>query len=69
MLSGAACGLLLLSGGLAVALVMDAFRRLTLLTSGAVPLLVSLLATCETLVAVVPTITLCFHTSSLGILT
>ena len=67
MLSGTICGLLLLYGGLAVALAMDAFPRLTLLALGAVPLLVSLLATYETLV-VVPTIPLCFHTSSLDIL-
>ena len=50
MLSGTACGLLLLLlllllGVLAVALDMDAFLRLTLLTLGAVPLLVTLLAT------------------------
>ena len=60
-----------------VALVMDAFPRLTLLALRAVPLtllallavplLVSLLARYETLV-VVPTIPLFFHTSSLGIL-
>ena len=68
MLSETVCGLLLLYGGLAVALAMDAFLRLTLLALGAVPLLVSLLATYETLVVVVPTVPLCFHTSSLGIL-
>ena len=68
MLSGTACGLLLLYSGLAAALAMDAFPRLTLLALGAVPLLVSLLATYETLVVVLPTILLCFHTSSLGIL-
>ena len=47
---------------------MDAFPRLTLLILGAVPLLTSLLATYETLVVVVPTIPLRFHTGSLGIL-
>ena len=54
--------------GLAVALAMDAFPRDTLLALGAVSLLVSLLATYETLVVVVPTIPLCFHTSSVGTL-
>ena len=68
MLSGTACGLLLLSRGQAVAPAMDAFPRLTLLALGAVPLLVSLLTTYETLVVVVRTILLCFHTSSFGIL-
>ena len=68
MLSGTVCGLLLLCGGLAVALIMDAFPRLTLLASGAVPLLVSLLATYETFVVVAPTTQLCFHTSRCGIL-
>ena len=68
MLSGTVCGLLLLCGGLAVALVMTAFPRLILLTLGSVPLLVSLLATYETLLVVVPTNPLCFHISSLGIL-
>ena len=67
MLSGTAWGLLLLYRDLAVGLVMDAFPRLAL-ALGAVPLLVSLLATYETLVVVVPTTTLCFHTSFLGIL-
>ena len=47
---------------------MDAFPRLTLLALGAVPLLVSLLATYGTLVGVVPTTPLWFHTSGLGIL-
>ena len=68
MLIGTVCGLLLQCGGLAVAPVMDAFPRLTLLALGAVPLLVSLLATYETFVVVVPTISLCFDTSSLGVL-
>ena len=47
LLSRTACGLLLLLllGGLAVALTMNAFSRLTLLASGAVLLLVTLLAT------------------------
>ena len=48
MLSGAACWLLLLLllvGGLAVTLAMNAFRRLVLLALGAVPSLVFLLAT------------------------
>ena len=49
-------------------MVMDAFPRLTLLALGAVPLLVSLLATYETLVVAVSTTPLCFHTSGLGIL-
>ena len=67
-LSGTVYRLLLLCGDLAVALVMDAFPRLTLLGLGAVPLLVSLLATHETLVVVVPMMPLYFHTCSLGIL-
>ena len=46
MLSGTACGvLLLLLGGVAVALDMYVFPRLALLALGAVPLLVTLLAT------------------------
>ena len=49
MLSGTACGLLLLLllllWGMALALAMNAFPRLTLLALGAVPLLVTLLAT------------------------
>ena len=68
MLSGTAWGLLLLYRGLAVALAMDALPRLALLASRAVPMLVSLLATYETLVVDVPTTPLCFHTSGLGIL-
>ena len=70
MLSGTACGLLLLLyRAPAVALFMDdAFPRLTLLALGTVSLLVSLLATYETLDVVVPTIPLCFHISSLGFL-
>ena len=38
MLSGAACGLLLLLGGLAVALAMDVFLPLTLLVLAAISL-------------------------------
>ena len=81
MLSWTACGLLLPYGGLAVALAMDAVPRLTLLVFtllvftllvsllvlGAVPLLVTLLATHKTLV-VVATVPLCFHTSGLSTL-
>ena len=65
MLSGVAWGLLLYRD-MAVGLAMDAFPRLTVLALGAAPLLVSLLATYETLVVVVPMILLFFHTSSLG---
>ena len=61
MLSGTVGGLLLQCGGLAVALVMGAFPRLTLLALGAVPRLVSLLATYETFVVAVTTIPLRFH--------
>ena len=73
MLSGTACGLLLLLlllllGGLAVALAINAFPRLALLALGAVPLLVTLLATNKTLVVLVPTVPLCFHPSGLGTL-
>ena len=76
MLSGTACGLLLLLlllmllllGVLAVALAMNVFLRLALLALGAVPLLVTLLATDETLVSLVPTVPLCFHPSGLGTL-
>ena len=60
-----ACGLLLLHGGLAVALAMDAFFHLTLLAVGAVPLLVTLLASRKALLVVVPAVPLSFHTSSL----
>ena len=69
MLSETACGLLLLLlllGGLVVALAMNAFPRLSLLALGAVPLLVNLLATNKTLVVIVPTVPLCFHPSGLG---
>ena len=66
--SGTACGLLLLHWGLAVAMTMDAFPRLILLALGAVPLLVTLLATDKTLVFVVPTVPLCLHTSNHGTL-
>ena len=70
MRSGTACGLLLLLllGGLAVALAMNAFPRLARLALGVVPLLVTLLATNKTLVVIVPTVPLCFHLSRLGTL-
>ena len=74
MLSKAACGLLLLLllllllGVLAVALAMNAFLRFALLALGAVPLLVTLLATNKTLVVLVPTVPLCFHPSGFGTL-
>ena len=68
MLSGTDCGLLLLLGGVAVALVMNAFPRLALLTLGAVPLLVTLLAANKTLVVVVPAVPFCFHPSGLDTL-
>ena len=55
-------------GGLAVALAMNAFPRLALLALGAVPLLVTLRATNKTLVILVPTVSLCFHSSGLGTL-
>ena len=48
-------------------MVMRASPRLTLLTLGAVPLLMSLLARYETLVVVVPMIPLRFHTGSPGV--
>ena len=47
---------------------MDALPRLPLLALGEIPLLVSLFDTYETLVVVVPTVPLCFHTSGLGTL-
>ena len=72
MLSGTVCGLLLplllLLGVLAVALALNAFPRLALLALGAVSLLVTLLATNKTLVVVVPTVPLFFHSSGLGTL-
>ena len=68
MLSGTDCGLLLLLGGVAVALVMNAFPRLALLTLGAVPLLVTLLAANKTLVVVVPAVPFCFHPNGVGTL-
>ena len=74
MLCRTACGLLLLLllmlllGVLAVALAMDAFPRLDLLALGSVPLLVTLLATNETLLVLVPTGPLCFQPSGLGTL-
>ena len=71
MRSGAACGLLLLLlllGGLAVALAVDAFPRHALMALGAVPLLVTLIATNQTLVVIVPTVPLRFHLSGLGTL-
>ena len=62
MLSGTACRLmLLLLGGVAVALAMNAVPRLALLTLEAVPLLVTLLAANKTLVVVVPAVPLYFH--------
>ena len=74
MLSGTACGLLellllmlLLLGVLAVALAMKAFPRLALLTLGAVPLLVTLLATNKTLVSLVPTVRSAFTPSVLAL--
>ena len=69
MLSGTACGLLLLLlllGVLAVVLAVNAFPRLALLALGAIPLLVTLLATNKTFLVIVPTIPLCFHPSGLG---
>ena len=60
--------MLLLLGVLAVALATNAFPRLALLALGAVPLLVTLLATNKTLVIAVPTVPLCFHPSGLGTL-
>ena len=70
MLSGIAWGslLLLLVGGLALALAMNAFPRLVLLALGPVPLLVTLLATNKTVVVLLPTVPLCFHSSGLGTL-
>ena len=66
MLSVTVYGLLLLYGGLAVALVIDTFPCLTLLALGAVSLLVTLLATHE-FVDVVPMVPLCFKTSGIRI--
>ena len=60
--------MLLLLGVLAVALAMNAFPRHVLLALGAVPLIVTLLATNKTLVVLVPTVPLCFHPSVLGTL-
>ena len=68
MLSGTAYGLQRLYERLVMALAIDAFPLLLLLILGAVPLLVFLLATYESLVVVVPTILLCFHTSRIGTL-
>ena len=73
MLSRTACGLLLLLlllllGVLAVALAMNAFLRLTVSALGAVLLLVTLLALNKTLVVLVLTVPLCFHSSGLGTL-
>ena len=72
MLSGTACGflllLLLLLGNLAVALAINACPRLALLALRAVQLLVTVLATNETLVIPAPTVPLCFHSSGLGTL-
>ena len=69
MLSGIACGLLLLLlllGVLAVAMAMNAFPLHAPLALGVVPLLVTLLATNKTFVVVVPTVPLYFHPSGLG---
>ena len=70
MLSGTACRLLLplllLLGGLAVALAMNVFPRVVMLVLGSVLLLVTLFATNKTLVVIVPTVPLCFHPSGLG---
>ena len=60
--------LLLLLGVLAVALAMNAFLRLTVSALGAVLLLVTLLALNKTLVVLVLTVPLCFHSSGLGTL-
>ena len=71
MLSETACGLLLLLlllGGLVVALAMNAFPRFALLALEAVPFVVTLLATNKTLIVIVPTVPLCFHPSGLGTL-
>ena len=71
MLSETARGSLLLRlllGVLDVGLAMNAFPRLALLALGAVPLLVTFLATNKTLVVVVPTVLLCFHPSGLDTL-
>ena len=59
MLRETVCELLLLHGGLAVALAMDAFPRLILLALGAVPLLVTLLATYKSLRVALGTVPLC----------
>ena len=59
MLRGTVCGLLLLHAGLAVALAMDAFPRLILLALGAVPMLVTLLATYKALRVAVGRVPLC----------
>ena len=53
--------MLLLLGVLAVTVTMNAFPRLALLVLGAVPLLVTLVATNKTLVVLVPMVPLCFH--------
>ena len=60
--------LLLLLGGVAVALAMNAFSRLALLTLGTVPLLMTLLVANKTLVVVVPVVPLYFHPSGLSTL-
>ena len=68
MVSETACELLLLLllGGLSVDLAMNAFPCLALLALGLVPLLVTLLATNETLVVLEPMDPLYFHPSGLG---
>ena len=59
---------MLLLGGLAMTLAMNASPRLALLAVGAVPLLVTLLDTKKKLVVLVPTVPVCFHPSGLGTL-
>ena len=60
--------MLLILGGLAVALAKNDSLRLDPLVLEAVLLLVTLLATNKTLGVLVPTVLLCFHPSSLGTL-
>ena len=56
----------MLLGGLAVALAMNTFPCIFLLTLGAVAFLVALLAKQKTLVVLVPTVPLCFRPNGLG---
>ena len=51
-----------------MALAIGAFACLTLLAFGATPLFVTLHAIHKTLVFVVPTVPICFHTSGCGTL-